>query len=85
LGDQASPVDLPSRWPQGAVLSELLYGRDTSLAASVRALGGTVYDGLPMLVYQAAESLSIWLERPLEEIPTGLMMETARRYLASRT
>jgi shikimate dehydrogenase len=85
LGDQASPVDLPSRWPQGAVLSELLYGRDTSLAASVRALGGTVYDGLPMLVYQAAESLSIWLERPLEEIPAGLMMETARRYLSSRT
>jgi shikimate 5-dehydrogenase len=84
LEDDSLPVSLPDTWPNGAILSELIYGRETALAAAVRAQGGTVYDGLPMLVYQAAESLSIWLDRPLPEIPAELMLATARRYLAAR-
>lgn len=78
LHDEASPVPVPRAWPQGALLSELIYGRETPLAAAVRQLGGEVQDGLPMLVYQAAESLSLWLDRPLEEIPSDLMMAAAR-------
>jgi shikimate dehydrogenase len=80
--DGEAPVPLPRQWPPGVVLSELIYGRETPLAARVRALGGRAFDGLPMLVEQAAESLSLWLERPLPEIPSSLMMEAARRHLA---
>lgn len=79
--EDSSPVPLPSAWPRGALLSELIYGRKTSLAAGVRALGGQVQDGLPMLVYQAAESLAVWLDRPLAEIPVELMLQAARRRL----
>lgn len=75
------PVD---RWPPGVLLSELIYGRQTALAARVQSLGGRLQDGLPMLVYQAAESLALWLERPLAEIPSQLMMDAARRHLAGR-
>lgn len=84
LDDDSLPVSLPDAWPDGAILSELIYGRETPFAAAVRAKGGTVYDGLPMLVYQAAEGLSIWLDRPLSEIPAELMLATARCHLAAR-
>jgi shikimate dehydrogenase len=79
---EGSAVPLPSFWPPGAVLSELIYGRQTPLAAAVSALGGRVQDGLPMLIHQAAESLAIWLQRPLQEIPVDSMLRAARRRLA---
>ena len=77
LEDSESPLPLPTHWPEGAVLSELIYGKSTPLARAVQEMGGEVQDGLPMLVYQAAESLSLWLELPLENIPDRLMMEAA--------
>lgn len=77
--DGDSPLPLPNHWPPGAVLSELIYGKETPLGRAVKGLGGTVQDGLAMLVYQAAESLALWLGRPLEEIPAELMMEVARQ------
>lgn len=82
LDGEQSPISLPQHWPERALFSELIYGRDTPLASAVRGLGGEVYSGLPMLVYQAAESLAIWLDRPLEEIPADGMMAAARQRLA---
>ncbi len=79
LDGGSSPLTLPDRWPAGAVLSELIYGKETPLGKAVKALGGKVQDGLAMLVYQAAESLALWLDRPLQEIPAELMMKTARQ------
>lgn len=84
LDGSASPIPLPGQWPEGALFSELIYGRETPLAAAVRAQGGEVQDGLEMLVYQAAESLSLWLDRPLEEIPADLMLAAAREGLSAR-
>ena len=72
-----SPLPLPTRWPTGAILSELIYGKSTPLARAIQEMGAEVQDGLPMLVYQAAESLSLWLELPLESIPDRLMMDAA--------
>ena len=77
LQHDSTPLPIPSSWPEGAAYSELLYGKETSLARAVRELGGEVQDGLPMLIYQAAESLSLWLGLPLEEIPAELMMQAA--------
>ena len=77
LDPSDSPLPLPSSWPARTVLSELIYGSTTPLARAVTELGGEVQDGLPMLVNQAAESLSIWLQLPLEKVPASLMMETA--------
>ena len=82
LDGNASPIPLPGQWPEGALLCELIYGQETPLAAAVKALGAEVQDGLEMLIYQAAESLALWLDRPLEEIPTDLMLAAARDRLA---
>lgn len=81
LDGVSSPIPLPTTWPPGSLFSELIYGRTTPLGSAVQALGGATNDGLPMLVYQAAESLALWLGRPLEEIPAQLMLETARQHL----
>lgn len=84
LDGVASPFPNLKSWPEGAFLSELIYGRETPFFTVVKTLGGRGQDGLPMLVEQAAESLSIWLGRPLEEIPSKLMLQTARREVAAR-
>jgi shikimate dehydrogenase len=82
LKDDRSPVPLPSVWPDGCCLSELIYGRETSLLKRVRALGGSAQDGLGMLCGQAAESLALWTGRAVEEVPFGHMMRVARRRLS---
>jgi len=82
LKDGGSPVPLPELWPEGCFLSELIYGRQTRLMTHVLALGGEVQDGLGMLCGQAAESLALWTERPLSEIPFDEMMKAARKRLS---
>ena len=77
-----SPVVLSGDWPEGANFSELIYGEPTPMANWVSSQGGGVQDGLPMLIHQAAESLSIWLERPLDTIPAAAMLQVARESLA---
>ena len=82
LKDSSSPVPLPESWPEGCFLSELIYGRQTSLMTHVLGLGGEVQDGLGMLCGQAAESLALWTERALSEIPFDEMVKAARKRLS---
>jgi shikimate dehydrogenase len=82
LKDAGSPVPLPEVWPEGCYLSELIYGRQTLLMSHVLSLGGQVQDGLGMLCGQAAESLSLWTERPLSDIPFDEMVRSARKRLS---
>ncbi|MFA5507951.1 MAG: shikimate dehydrogenase [Vulcanimicrobiota bacterium] len=82
LKGQESPVPLPQGWPDGCVLSELIYGRPTELLKRVRSLDGLAQDGLGMLCGQAAESLAIWTGRPVTEIPLEKMIEAARKKLS---
>ena len=82
LKDETTPVPLPCEWPDRCYLSELIYGRETSLLRSVRALGGAAQDGLGMLCGQAAHSLALWTGRSIEEIPFDEMLRTARRCLS---
>ena len=82
LKDGGSPVPLPELWPEGCFLSELIYGRQTRLRTHVLALGGEVQDGLGMLCGQAAESLALWTERPVSEIPFDEMVKAARKRLS---
>jgi shikimate dehydrogenase len=65
---KAHPVDADSISARKTVV-DLVYGfHETALAASARASGARVVDGLEVLVRQGAASLRIWtgLEPPLE-------------------
>lgn len=79
--DQAAPVEWPEQLPSGIFLSELIYGKTTKLMKSVLELGGEAQDGLGMLCGQGAESLALWLKRPVQDIPLGLMLQAAREHL----
>lgn len=83
LDRRASPVSLSGSWPKGANFSELIYGEPTPMAKWVSERGGGVQDGLPMLIHQAAESLSVWLDIPVESVPVDEMLRAARMFLAS--
>jgi len=55
--------------PAGAAVLDLVYNPpDTPLLQAARAAGATAINGLPMLVYQGAESFRLWtgLEAPVE-------------------
>ena len=83
LAGEECPVTVPSTWPKNCMLSELLYGRKTSLMKQVSILGGQVSSGLEMLCGQAAESLGIWLGRDSSEVPYELMLKAALAKLDS--
>lgn len=78
LDGRGCPVDLPTQWPEGCYLSELIYGRSTPLFSRVRELGGEASDGLEMLCGQAALSLALWLGREPAEIPLELMRQAVQ-------
>lgn len=82
-GDE-TPVRLPDAWPNGVLLSELVYGRETALLRRVSQLGGAVQDGLPMLVHQAVEGLCWWFGVEASQVPADRMEEAARQSLAGR-
>ncbi|GBD14638.1 Shikimate dehydrogenase (NADP(+)) [bacterium HR25] len=71
---------LPAEFiPEDALVFDLVYGpRPTKLLQDAAARGARTLDGLPMLVYQGAESFRLWtgLEPPLEA-----MMQAARQAL----
>lgn len=78
LDSADSPVEMPAELPKDVYLSELIYGRSTPLMRDFENLGGTVVDGLGMLVGQAVHALALWLELDYREIPADLMMKVAR-------
>lgn len=84
LHDDKSPVPLPSQWPQKTFLSELIYGRTTSLMKRASELGAPVQDGLGMLCGQAALSLSLWLGKEPSQIPLESMLAAARAVVNKR-
>jgi len=65
----ALPIPLPARLPQNLLVYDLVYNPPkTRLLLEAARRGARILGGLDMLVYQAIESLKIWLERPdLEE------------------
>ena len=79
--EKESPV--PSEViPPGALVFDLIYRpTKTPLMAAAEKRGATVLGGLPMLVYQGAESFRLWtgLEAPLD-----VMFKAARAALGSR-
>lgn len=59
-----------------AVVVDLVYGTETELVARARAAGARAFDGLGMLVHQAALAFEIWTGR---EAPLGAMWRGAGR------
>ena len=77
--DSPVPIDLI---PTGALVFDLIYRpTETPLMAAARTRGARVLGGLPMLVYQGADSFRIWtgLEPPLD-----VMFRAARAALGAK-
>ena len=67
----------------GAVCYDLIYNPPlTPFLREARQDGARIAGGLAMLVYQGAESFSLWTGRPA---PIAVMMEAAERALAERS
>ena len=77
--DSPVPIDLI---PTGALVFDLIYRpTETPLMAAARTRGARVLGGLPMLVYQGADSFRMWtgLEPPLD-----VMFRAARAALGAK-
>jgi shikimate dehydrogenase len=55
-----APRLLDSAFKPGALAYDMVYGRDTPFLVQARAAGARAFDGLGMLVEQAAESFFVW-------------------------
>lgn len=75
--DSPVPVDTI---PSSALVFDLIYHPpETPLMAAARQRGAKVLGGLPMLVYQGAESFKLWTGL---DAPVAVMREAAERALA---
>jgi shikimate dehydrogenase len=75
--DSPVPVDII---PPNALVFDLIYQPpETPLMAAARERGARVLGGLPMLVYQGAESFKLWTA---VEAPVAVMRQAAERALA---
>jgi shikimate dehydrogenase len=73
----AVPVDVIH---PGMLVYDLIYRpSETVLMREARARGGSVLGGLPMLVFQGAESFELWTGRPA---PVDVMFAAAETALA---
>ncbi len=81
-GPHADKSPLPGELiPKRALVFDLIYGpRPTPLVRLAQERGARATDGLAMLVYQGAESFTLWTGRPA---PLEVMKEAARRALAA--
>ena len=57
------PLDLKAL-RRGTLVYDLIYHRETALVRAARRQGCVAANGLSMLLYQGAESLRLWLNRP---------------------
>ena len=77
--EKESPVPTEAI-PSDALVFDLIYQpAETPLMAAARRRGARVLGGLPMLIYQGAESFRMWTGH---EAPTDVMFEAAREALA---
>lgn len=63
----AAPImlDLLARLPAGAFVFDLVYSPpETVLVRAARSLGLRASGGLPMLLYQGAEAVTLWTGQP---------------------
>lgn len=74
-----SPVDAALIKPKTLVFDLVYNPAETPLVKAARAAGANAVAGLPMLVYQAAESYRLWTG---QEADTEAMFEAARLALA---
>ena len=79
------PVELLR--PSMAVV-DVVYGHgETALIKAAWEIGARAFDGLGMLIEQAALTIEIWAleQERILEAPRDLMLEAARRELANRS
>ncbi|MCX8102867.1 MAG: shikimate dehydrogenase [Candidatus Bipolaricaulota bacterium] len=80
MKDDALPVPLPARLPKNALVYDLVYNPlKTKLLLEAERRGAQIIDGLDMLIYQAIESLKIWLSR--SDLDAQIGYDTLRRFL----
>lgn len=82
VGSKGDDLPLPELWlPRQGVVVDIIYRPSrTRLLREAQAAGLTIQNGLPMLVYQGAESFSLWTG---EQSPARAMLEAARLVLES--
>jgi len=73
------PVDPALIGSQHLVVDLVYRPSETRLLSEARARGAATLDGLPMLIYQGADSFQMWTG---EEPPVGVMFDAARKALA---
>ncbi|MCC5840216.1 MAG: shikimate dehydrogenase [Opitutales bacterium] len=78
--DDPPPFEV-AHLPGGSGVYDTTYGVENALARAARAAGVPYADGLSMLVWQGARSLSLWTGR---EVPADIMAGAVRKSLAER-
>lgn len=78
--DDPPPFDVAHLFP-GSGIYDTTYGVENALARAARAADVPYADGLSMLVWQGARSLSLWTGR---EAPADIMAQAVRKTLAER-
>lgn len=74
-----TPIEAKSLPREGAVVDLVYRPAETRLLKEAKAAGLKTQNGLPMLVYQGAESFSMWTGY---DAPAGYMRQEAERMLA---
>ncbi len=77
--ENESPVPVDVIHPKLLVYDLIYRPAETPLMAAARQRGARVLGGLPMLIYQGAESFRIWTER---EAPVDIMLQAAQKALS---
>ena len=81
--DSEMPLLPPGAFGSKPFVCDLIYApAQTRLLEHAEAAGCQTMNGVKMLVYQGAISLSIWTGRPLSEMPVAVMERAVRGSLA---
>lgn len=81
------PSPIPIEWlSPGQLVFDMVYGtrQPTALVTGAKAAGAQAFDGLGMLVCQAATAIDIWHESKQIRTPRNVMRAAADRALAER-